>query len=151
MREGTLIASSSTVIMAPATSNVFHCCGFRVAPESSFYFPARTGHDGTLEPPNCSSCFYVVPQQVTTGAGYYCIHKSATLVPISLAFRLIGVVPAKYLYLAPVLLQWGCERDAASHNSSESSRASGVRFRVCIFIPLSWPRLETHTTTRAKK
>jgi hypothetical protein len=137
MGEDTLIAPLSTVIMVPATSNFFHAVVFVWRPNQAFISTrnliryVRMGHHGTLEPPNCSFCFSVALESAAGDDGRWIRFINQLLwVRINLAFRLISVVPAKYQYLAPVSLQSGWEQDAASHNSSESARASGVRFRV---------------------
>lgn len=60
---------------------------------------------GTLEPPNCSSCFSVALESAASVDGRWILFVSATPGPINLVFRLIGVVPAEYPYLTSVLLQ----------------------------------------------
>lgn len=67
----------------------------------------RTGHnDGTLGSPNCPSCFSVALESAASDDRRWVlliyVNKSATLAwgPINLAFRLIGVVPAKDLAAA---------------------------------------------------
>jgi hypothetical protein len=93
---------------------------------------------GTLGPPNCPSCFSVALETRSAASD-----DRRWMGPISLAFRLIGVMPAKYLYLASVL----CGRDAAtrSHNSSESGPGVWCWFRV------SWPRLDSLDTPKLQQ